>query len=131
MGKIIGVASVLLLSVSLSSCSPPPPPSTSQPPTPSQANDVPKVKPPSPEMQAYEKAVNDYNDFVDHPKGHTYNVRPKERQLELCYLSAQVVITAVRIPEFQEDRNSDNEINEWRRWIDIRKDELHCQDAAE
>jgi hypothetical protein len=77
-------------------------------------------------MQTYEAALNDYNDFIEHPKGHVYRVRPRERQLELCYLSAQVLIAAVKVPEFASDLNSDGEIKEWRRWVDIRKYQLHC-----
>jgi hypothetical protein len=80
----------------------------------------------SPERQAYESAVNDYNDFIEHPRHHVYRVVPKERGLELCYLSAQVLATSVRVPEFAADLNSEGEIREWRRWVDIRRYSLNC-----
>ena len=94
-----------------------------------QADSVHESKPQtvSIEKQAYLDAIKNYNEFVEHPKGHVYNVYPmKDRRLELCYLSGQVLVAAVRVPEFAADRNSDGEINEWRRWIDIRNLELHC-----
>jgi hypothetical protein len=123
MERMIVAASVLLLSALFSACTSSQP-SQSNPPF--QLHNEPKTESPSPEVQAYQKAVKDYNDFVEHSKGHVYIVRPKERGLELCYLSAQVVVTAVRVPEFSEDLNSDGEIKEWRRWLDIRKYQLHC-----
>jgi hypothetical protein len=69
-------------------------------------------------MQTYQKAVDDYDAFVEHPKG-------RDRGLELCYPSAQVVAAVIRVPEFSEDLNSEGEIKEWRRWIDIRQYQLH------
>jgi hypothetical protein len=114
--------SVMLLLASLSGCKQNPQPEIRQ------ADSVHESKPQtvSPEKQAYLDAIENYNEFVEHPKGHVYNVYPKERRLELCYLSAQVVAAAVRVPEFAADRNSDGEIKEWRRWIDIRNLELLC-----
>ena len=80
----------------------------------------------SKERQAYLDALKNYNDFIDHPKGHVYNVYPKNRRDELCYLSAQVVMTAAHDPGFAGDLNGDGENKEWRRWIDIRKQQLKC-----
>ena len=84
----------------------------------------------SPEKQAYLAALQKYNDFVEHPKGHVYNVYPKERGLELCYLSGNVLAASYKVPEFASDRNDDNEIKEWRRWVDIRQYELHCEEVG-
>jgi hypothetical protein len=78
------------------------------------------------ERQTYLNALKDYNDFVEHPKGHVYNVYPKNRSDELCYLSAQIVIAAAHDPDFARDLNSDGENKEWRRWIDIREQKLKC-----
>jgi hypothetical protein len=80
----------------------------------------------SKERQAYLDALKNYNNFIEHPKGHVYNVYPKNRRDELCYLSAQVVLAAAHDPGFARDLNSDGENKEWRRWIDIRKQELKC-----
>lgn len=97
----------------------------------SQAEQVPRSTPEvvSPQEQAYEKAVNDYNDFIAHPQGHHWNVVPHDRRIELCYLAVQVVATSVRVPALAADTNSDGEIKEWRRWIDIRHSELRCDDV--
>jgi hypothetical protein len=116
------LGSVMLLLASLSGCKQNPQPEIPQ--TDSVHENKPQTV--SPEKQAYLDAIRIYNEFVEHPKGHVYNVYPKERRLELCYLSAQVVAAAVRVPEFAADRNSDGEIKEWRHWIDIRSLELHC-----
>ena len=80
----------------------------------------------SKERQAYLDAVKNYNSFIEHPQGHVYNVYPKNRRDELCYLSAQVVVATIHDPGFARDLNSDGENKEWRRWIDIRKQALRC-----
>src|ERR1700722_15779405 len=70
------------------------------------------------ERQAYLDAVKNYNSFIEHPQGHVYNVYPKNRRDELCYLSAQVVAATFHDPSFASELNSDGENKEWRRWID-------------
>jgi hypothetical protein len=77
----------------------------------------------SKEYQAYIKAVDDYNDFIDHPKGHVYNVFPRERRLESCYLAGQVIITSAHDPSFV---SSNGENHEWERWTYIWSTGLQC-----
>jgi hypothetical protein len=132
MERMIVAASVLLLSGLLSACtssqpsqSNPPQPSQPAPSQPVQSNPEPKAEARSPERQAYEKAVDDYNHFIDHPKG-----KASERGPELCYLSAQVISTAVKDPQLAADVNELGEIKEWRRWTEIRKYALDCDRYA-
>lgn len=99
---------------------------TIKPSDPPTGNAVISAQTVSKERQAYLDAVNNYNSFIEHPKGHVYNVYPKNREVEMCYLSAQVVVAASRDPVFAGDLNSNGENQEWRRWIDIRKYELRC-----
>ena len=90
----------------------------------------------SPERQVYLNALNEYNAYASH-RVTTKQMKDKywldlsagnPRKTVACYLSAQIVVAAMKDPVLWADKNANLEGKEWRRWIDIRQYELKCQD---
>jgi hypothetical protein len=87
----------------------------------------------TPEHKAYINALNEYNAYASHhittkQIEAKYGPMDGDRQLTACFLSAQIVIAAMKDPVLWADKNDDGEGKEWRRWTDIRHNELKCDD---